>query len=133
MNRKIKLSPRFMWDKEKEEEFKEHRKKAIKTWNYETKSASYTMNGVGPLMQRTTKGIATGKKREMLIRRHMDGEWLTVAEIRYLMLTSLSLEQFINKEFYQDCVDVLDPGFLEKVKISQKYLNNQKIQQSSLK
>ena len=47
----------------------------------------------------------------------MDGDWLTPEELRYLMLTSTCLEQFISRKFFQDRVDILDPNFIQKVEV----------------
>jgi len=48
----------------------------------------------------------------------MDGHPLTAAELKFLSLTSTSLDQFINKKLYQGIIDVIDPELISRVSIS---------------
>lgn len=45
----------------------------------------------------------------------MDGESLTAAELKFLSLTSTTLDQFINRNFSQRIIDVLDPELILRV------------------
>lgn len=45
----------------------------------------------------------------------MEGKKLTTQELKYLALTSETLNQFLDKEEYQKCADILDPEFVDTV------------------
>ena len=45
----------------------------------------------------------------------MDGLILNPQELKYLSLTSETLNQFLDKEEYQRCTDILDPEFVNTV------------------
>lgn len=84
--------------------------------NFETRSSAFLDNGIGPIIQKTLNTGNSEKKRTLILERYMQGEWLTAEELRYLMLTSVSLEQFINKKYLQNIANLLDPKFIKNVK-----------------
>lgn len=45
----------------------------------------------------------------------MEGKKLTTQELKYLALTSETLNQFLDKDEYQKCADILDPEFVDTV------------------
>jgi len=53
--------------------------------------------------------------REELIEKVVDGVILTPHELNFLTLTSPTLSNFIDKDLFQNVVDILDPRFIDNV------------------
>ena len=56
--------------------------------------------------------------REKVLKKHMDGRLLTDYEIKYLALTSESLNRFLDKKHYQKSLNFLTKDFVEQVEMT---------------
>lgn len=102
----------FKWSRALESKFR--RKKAVSQslFHLESDNCNFNQIAMGSQIQQFIKNDKNNLKREETLLRYMDGDWLTPEELRYLMLTSTCLEQFISRKFFQDRVDILDPDFI---------------------
>lgn len=60
----------------------------------------------------------TNNLRDELLDRYMSGEWMTVEEIKYICMSSLTLNKFLDKKFHQRATDILDPEFIEGIEMN---------------
>lgn len=56
--------------------------------------------------------------RDQLLDKYMNGHWMTLEEIKYICMTSVTLNLFLNKKFYQKASDILDPDFINEIEIN---------------
>ena len=59
----------------------------------------------------------TTNLRDELLNRYMSGEWMTVQEIKYICMSSLTLNKFLDRKFHQGATNILDPEFIEGIEM----------------
>lgn len=89
-----------------------------------TGSASFIECGLSKFVLQYINNKSTQEIREELISRYSrfnrlnDGHVLKTSELRYLTITSKTLNQFIDRGVYQKAVRALDPEIIEDVPLS---------------
>jgi len=120
----IKVSPstsnrpaNIQWDQKREEEYQCLRVQAKDDLCAIARSVKYIDCGFSNCIQKVLNNDQVKDLRNQLLNRYMDGRSLTPQELKYLALTSETLNRFLDKKEYQHCADILEPEFISTVRL----------------
>lgn len=105
----------YQWTMENEKTFQEDKDKAKHLLHSLVNSSAFSENGLSQFVQNIINNDQAKDLREKLLNKYLDGNWMTIQEIKYLAMTSLTLNKFLDKKFYQNATDILEPEFIEGV------------------
>jgi hypothetical protein len=74
-------------------------------------------SGWGESIEGSTKKKANSLRDELLDR-YMNGNWMTEQEIKYICMTSITLNYYLDRKFHQNAVNILDPEFIEGIEMN---------------
>lgn len=114
------------WDEEKEKEYKERKGQSKKFLFDIVKSVKYIDCGFSNGIQKILNNDQVKDYRLQLLLKHMDGIVLTSSELKYLALTSETLNRFLDRKDYQQCTNILENEFIDDIEmcIAQEILDN---------
>ena len=111
-----RIAQNFEWDSAQEAKFTGAKTASRKVFHFES-HGNFNEIGLGNEIHQYLKYSKNNLKRDEILQRYMEGDWLTPDELRYMMLTSTCMEQFIQRNFFQNIVDILDEDFVEKIEV----------------
>ena len=114
LNKKIRKI-KIRWNDDKEEKFLADKKKALTNFYKIAKNPTYDDCGFARYTQKVLNDTDVKRLRVSLLDKVGDGQNLTEQELKYLELTSETLNRFLDKEEYQNATLMLDPDFLDYV------------------
>jgi hypothetical protein len=102
------------WDKEKEKLFKTFSKKTRKQQFLKFFKASLKEIKLQPFIRELQK-TQTVKTRHELLSAFTNGDHLSLQQIKYMALTNSLLNSFLDQDFYQKALELLDKETLDNV------------------
>lgn len=111
------IPEKIEWNKEKDELFDEKRKQARHQLVYLCNSSSWNEVGFSKFINEIRFNDQNKNIRENLINRYMGGEWLTEAEIRYIAVTSDGLNRFLDREYFNNAIQLLDEEAIDDMEM----------------
>lgn len=103
------------WDDKKEILFLADKKRAAHNFHQSSGSQTYFDCGFARYTQKVLNDTDVKRLRNKLLAEVADGNTLATNELKYLELTSETLNSFLDKPALQGGALMLDPDFLDKV------------------
>lgn len=107
----------YDWENNKEETFLTQREMAKSRFSRKAKSSNWNQLGFTTFVQECQNDEKSKQQSETKLAKYMNGDLLTPDEYKLIANSSLLLNEYTDKKFFQTVVNNLDPEIIETVSI----------------
>jgi len=108
----------FTWDEDLESIFKVSKKTAKSLFIHEKNNGKWNSLAFKSIVQKLFTEEKKNKERSQLLKIYSEGGLLTTDEFRFLSDTSELLNSCIDKKFFQNAVNIIDPNILHFMELN---------------
>jgi len=105
----------YQWDIEKEVLFQTYRDSAKNLLSKKVRSSSWNHLGFSSFIQASQREEKSKLKSDTKLARYMSGDLLSAEDYKLIANSSVLLNQYVDKRFFQSVVNKLDPEILDMV------------------